>query len=458
MNSTSAWVPYTPDARSPWTARRVVHLHRRAGFAATWGEIQRDLRDGPGPSIARILAGKAYTEGVAQELEATAKMLGDSAASSGDAPRFKAAWIYRTLFGPDPLTERLVLMWHNHFATSNLKVDNIAAMRAQIEVFRTLAKAPFGELLRAVVHDQAMLVWLDAPANRKGRPNENLARELMELFTIGIGHYTEADVKEAARALTGWGLSKRGLFLLRPLHHDDGAKTILGKTGRWQGEDLVAMLLDSPFTADRLAMRLTEIFMGEGIVDAAALGELAGGLHRHNLDIGWAVETIVRSQAFFADKNIASRIVSPVEYVVAPIRALELFDPAPSTLVLAEWTARLGQDLGYPPNVGGWPGGKAWLDTRAMIGRSNYASALAAGGGISRSAPLDAIGLAARHGVKQDFASIVGFYAKLLFGMEAKRSWLDRLAVAIERDHADQAQSARHAVGMMLAMPEANIG
>jgi uncharacterized protein (DUF1800 family) len=436
----------------------VVHLHRRAGFAATWGEIQRDLKDGPGPSIDRILAGKAYTDGVAPEFEATAKMLADSAASLGEAARFKAAWIYRMLFGPDPLTERLVLMWHNHFATSNLKVDNIAAMRAQIELFRTLARAPFGELLRAIARDQALLVWLDAPANRKGRPNENLARELMELFTIGIGHYTEADVKEAARALTGWGVSESGQFQVRPLHHDDGAKVILGKTGHWKGDDLVAMLLDSPFTADRLANRLTEQFMGEGVVGPTALGELADGLRLHNLDIGWAVETIVRSRAFFADKNIASRILSPVEYVVAPLRALELFGPAPSTLVLAEWTGRLGQDLGYPPNVGGWPGGKAWLDTRAVIGRSNYASALATGGGIGRSAPLDAVGLAVRHGVKQDFASIVGFYAKLLFGMEAKKPWLDRLANAVERDQAGGAERLRRTVGMLLAMPEAQLG
>jgi Protein of unknown function (DUF1800) len=458
VNPASAWAPYTPDARSPWNLRRVVHLHRRAGFGATWGEIQRDLKDGPGPSVDRLLAGKAYSDGVPGDFEAIARLLGDSAASSSDASRFKAWWIYRMLFGPDPLTERLVLMWHNHFATSNLKVDNVAAMRSHIDLLRKLARAPFGELLHAIVRDQALLVWLDATANRKGRPNENLARELMELFTMGVGHFTEPDVKEAARALTGWGVSEGGQFQERPLQHDEGEKTILGKTGRWKGDDLVAILLDSPATADRLAFRLTEQFMGEGNADAAALRELAGGLRAHKLDIGWAVETILRSQAFFADKNIAGRIVSPVEYVVGPVRSLELFEPSPSTLVLAEWTSRLGQDLGYPPNVGGWPGGRAWMNARAAIGRTNYASALVAGSGVGRTAPLDAIGLTRRHGISLDHDSLLAFYAKLLLGLDPDKAWRDRLRTASEHGTSTEPQKMLHAVELILAMPEAHMG
>src|SRR5262245_56694354 len=204
------WAVYVPSKEVPWDLRRVVHLHRRAGFGATWQEIQRDLKDGPKASIDRLLQGKARSQGISETFEKDAAALADAAVGSGDAvgsegpERLKGWWVYRMLFGPDPLTERLALMWHSHFATSNLKINDLAAMRRQNELFRKYARAPFADLLNAAVRDPALLLFLDAPDNRKGHPNENLARELMELFTLGIGHYTEQDVKEAARALTGW--------------------------------------------------------------------------------------------------------------------------------------------------------------------------------------------------------------------------------------------------------------
>src|SRR4051812_49311472 len=159
--SHAAWAPYRPDASAPWDLRRVVHLHRRAGFGATWGEIQRDLADGPEASLDRLLAGKARP--AADGFEKTAGLLANSAR---EPERLKAWWVYRLLFGPDPLGERLTLMWHNHFATSALKVRDLAAMRRQNELFRDLARAPFGKLLRGAVRDPALLVWLDAPSNR----------------------------------------------------------------------------------------------------------------------------------------------------------------------------------------------------------------------------------------------------------------------------------------------------
>src|SRR5438552_8304645 len=206
------WAAYAPSDETPWNLRRVVHLHRRAGFAATWREIERDLKDGPKASIDRVLTGKAATEGVAGNFAETADLLGSTAASSRAPERLKAWWVYRMLFGPDPLTERLALMWHNHLATSNLKIEDLPAMYQQNQHFRALSRKRFGELLNVAVREPAMLMWLDAPANRKGHPNENLGRELMELFTLGIGHYTETDVKEAARALTGWTIGEEGKF------------------------------------------------------------------------------------------------------------------------------------------------------------------------------------------------------------------------------------------------------
>src|SRR5262245_26543888 len=169
MPLADSWTPYTPDDKSPWDLRRVVHLHRRAGFAATWSEIERDLKDGPKASIDRVLSGKASMEGVPEKFAGTSDLLGESAASSRDPARLKAWWVFRMMFGPDPLTERLALMWHNHFSTSNLKVENLATMRTQNELFRTLGRKHFAELLNAVVRDPATLLWLDAPANRKGK-------------------------------------------------------------------------------------------------------------------------------------------------------------------------------------------------------------------------------------------------------------------------------------------------
>jgi uncharacterized protein (DUF1800 family) len=449
----STWAPYTQDAASPWDLRRVVHLHRRAGFAATWSEIQRDLKDGPGPSIDRLLSGKASTQGVPPEFARTADLLGESAAASRDAARLKAWWIYRMMFGPDPLTERLALVWHNHFATSNLKVEDLTAMRRQNELFRTLGRRPFGELLTAVVHDPAMLEWLDAPSNRKGHPNENLARELMELFSMGVGHYSETDVREAARALTGWS-AEGDAFTNVPARHDDGQKTILGHKGRWKGDDLVRMVLEHPATAHRLAWRVCEWLLVEKMLKTADVAALADGLRGRHLDMGWAVETVLRSRTFFAEENLGSRVRGPVEYVVGAARALELFEPPSSTLVLAEWCGRLGQDLFYPPNVGGWPGGRAWLTTRSLIGRANYAAALLEGTRVGRPGPMDANALARRHGEED----VVAFYTRLLLGRRPAQAWRTRLRGRVDSKVQDEAETARRTVALILAMPEAQLG
>ncbi len=446
----SPWAAYEPSREAPWDLRRVAHLHRRAGFAATWGELQRDLKDGPKASIDRLLSGMAGADGVPGDFADVAGLL---AASAGDAERLKAWWVYRMLFGPDSLTERLALMWHNHFATSIAKVRDAAAMRRQNELFRDLARAPFGKLLAAVTHDPALLLWLDAPANRTGHPNENLARELMELFTLGIGHYTERDVKEAARALTGWTVVD-GAFRVEAGQHDDGDKTILGRKGKWTGDDLVRMLLEQPATAERLASRLCEQFLGERAVDEAAIKALAALLRGHELDVGWGVETVLRSRAFFAAANLGRRVLGPVEFAVGAARALELFEPAPSTLVLADWCARLGQDLFQPPNVGGWPGGRQWISAQSMIGRANLAAALV-GGTLTRDRrSFDALGLAWRHGRGGDLADLIAFWGDVLLPGARPD---ERVTAALGAKAQLTPETARRAVVLVLASPEAQL-
>jgi uncharacterized protein (DUF1800 family) len=449
-NAKNTWQPYTPIKEAPWNLHRVVHLHRRAGFAATWNEIQRDLKDGPEKSIERVLSGKARSEGVPAEFEQTSDTLRDGI----DEPeRLKAWWIYRMLFGPDPLTERLALLWHNHFATSNEKVRDVSAMRRQNELFRRLARAPFGELLDGAIRDPALLLWLDAQVNRKGHPNENLARELMELFTLGIGHFTETDVKEAARTLTGWSVAD-GDFKENLAQHDPDEKSVLGRKGRWRGDDLVPILLDQPATSRRLAVRLCELFMGEGAVSSEDIKTLASGLREHDLNIGWAVSTVLSSRAFFADTNLGTRVLGPVEYIIGSARVLEIFDPPLDTLLLADWAARLGQNLFYPPNVGGWLGGRDWISSQTMIGRANYAAALVAGSLFHSHRALEALALASRHAKACDLRTTLTFYGELVNGVRPDDSRLDRITASLGRKPAATDETVRQAVALILAAPE----
>lgn len=415
LKTETSWEPWRPSEDEPWDARRVLHLHRRAAFAPTWNEVQRDLKDGPDVAINRLLAGSARSEGVPSDFAQMARIIGAGAAKSGRVNRLKAWWMYRLLFSPDPLTEKLTLLWHNHFATSNLKVDDLGAMHRQNEVLRRLAKAQFGELLTAMAGDPALLIWLDAPVNNKGKPNENLARELMELFTLGVGNYSEIDVKEAARALTGWTV-KDGRQSFDEAQHDAGEKTILGKTGPWSANDLVRILLTHPATARRLAWRVCDLLMGEDTVSPKALQALASGLREHQLSIAWAVETVLRSKAFFRDANLGARVASPVEFVVNAVRSFEAFDPPPSTLVLAEWCTRMGQNLFYPPNVGGWTGGRAWLGSRHVVARANFAAAFVAGRLTATPQPPRFAEFVKRHSGAATLEDRVAFIVQVLTG------------------------------------------
>lgn len=442
----TVWDVYKPDDAMPWDLRRVAHLHRRAGFAGAWDELQRDLEDGPEKSIDRLIAGKASMHSPA-EFDSTANLLGDAAVAANESGRLKAWWFYRMLFGTDPLGEKLTLMWHNHFATSIAKVQDLAAMRRQNDTFRKLGKATFGELLNASVREPALLIYLDAPANRKGHPNENLGRELMELFTLGVGNYTEADVKEAARCLTGWTIED-GKFAEVPAKHDTGEKSIFGKKGELTGADLVNTLLEQPATAKRLVWRMCDTFFGEKAVSAEAMASLTQALIEKNLDIGWAVNTILRSKAFFAEANIGTRIKGPAEFIVGAARALEMFDPAPSTLALADWCARMGQDLFEPPNVGGWNGGRAWIGARSMITRANFVAALVDGTNAGRAKAHEPAELSKKYGLATDANALITFHCRLLLGGEPTPGLTARLTKGMDRKM----------VALLLSAPEYQLG
>jgi uncharacterized protein (DUF1800 family) len=470
----SPWAPYAPTPAAPWNVRRVVHLHCRAGFGATWSEIQRDLQGGPGPAVERLLAGRARAETVPADFPGRVARL-EAAALAGNRPaELRGAWVYRMLHGPDPLGEHLALLWHNHFATSNEKVQDFRAMLRQVGLFREFGRAPFGELLTRLARDPALLVWLDAPRNRPEHPNENLARELLELFTLGVGHYAEADVRAAARALTGWRFTRdelsealsrqvRGVPLERALvydpgRHDGGEKTILRQRGPWGPDDLVRLLLEHPATADRLAWRITTEFLGEGVASPGEVRALAARLRATRLNIGAAVATVLRSGRFFAETTLGRAVPSPVVWVVAAARRFEPLDQPPSPARLGSWAARLGHNLYHPPNVGGWPGGRAWLSPLALVGRANLAADLVAGRMAQPAGPaLDVLALARRHGHGDSRELEVGFLADLILGGPPDAGWLGRVLDAC-RDSRDLGAFARQAAAAILASPEAALG
>ena len=291
------WHSWKPTTTEPWNARRVAHLHRRAGFAGTWQEIKRDLAAGHDAAIQRFIDGKAYETAVPEDFDSLAELIGNAAAASDNPNRLQAWWLYRMIFSSDPLTERVCLMWHHHFATSNTKVNNIGSMHRQNQLFRKYGRGEFGELFAQVIRDPALLIFLDADSNRAGHPNENLGREMLELFSVGQNNFTEADVMNVSKALTGWTVEE-DRFEFAKKHHDDSEKVILGKTGTWNGDDAIRIALDHPATAQRVTFRVCQMLMGENVVNDEQLTNLADEFRKQNMNIDWAAEDNLEFEAF----------------------------------------------------------------------------------------------------------------------------------------------------------------
>ena len=230
--------------------------------------------------------------------------------------------------------------------------------------------------MKAIGRDPAMLIWLDSTINRKAKPNENYAREVMELFTLGRGHYTERDIKEAARAFTGWFVV-RDQFEEVPRQHDDGTKSVLGQAGNWTGDDIPVILLKQPACAEFICGKLFRYFVSD--TDAPSeklLAPLAAAFRDSGYQIEKPVEMILRSNLFFDPSTVRRRVKSPVEFAIGTIRALEVLNPTVATAALAESCERMGQSLYAPPSVAGWDGGPGWINSTAMLARANLALGL----------------------------------------------------------------------------------
>jgi uncharacterized protein (DUF1800 family) len=358
--------PYEPTASEPWTRAAAAHLLRRAGFGGSRGEIETAFAAGPRRTVdllVRPAENPAYREARGSVLP-----LLDFA----DVSILQAGWLLRMLAGGDPFREKLALFWHGHFATSNRKVADLRLMHAQNLLFLEKGTGRFRDLALAVARDPAMLVWLDGDENEKGRPNENLAREWMELFTLGIGNFGEADVREAARAFTGWH-ARRGAFSFDVRAHDAGEKTVLGSRGPLDGKGVVDLCVERDACFRLLARKLFSFYVypdpSPPLVEALAvrLRTLDGG-------IGPFVEALLRSRALFRARSRRALVKSPVELAVGTLRALEL---RPDARALGALLREMGQSLFEPPDVKGWEGGRAWISASSLLARNRFAAEVA---------------------------------------------------------------------------------
>ena len=357
------------------------HLSWRAGFGPMAGELQMLAKTSPllyaealfkasGRPLQYIDVASNAVKGLLMGVDEIVKQ--NNQLSSEEKKKFREqsrqdikslnlAWLNEMVNSEQQLREKMSLFWHGHFASRNL---NILYQQQLLDVIRQNALGNFGDLLAGVSKSAAIINFLNNNQNRKGHPNENFAREVMELFTLGRGNYTEEDVREASRAFTGWGANISGEFVFRKQHHDFGQKSFLQKTGRFTGDDILNILLQQKQTAHLITRKIYKYFVNE-IVDPEKVNWLSEKLYQENYNILSLMKTIFTSDWFYEEKNIGSKIKSPIELIVGIQRILPMkFDNDGVQLLLQRL---LGQLLFYPPNVAGWPGGKNWIDSSSLM-------------------------------------------------------------------------------------------
>ncbi|NLR64433.1 DUF1800 domain-containing protein [Chitinophaga varians] len=273
------------------------------------------------------------------------------------------AWMNMMQKSDHPLREKMSLFWHGHFAC---RTQNVLFNQQLISEIRNNALGNFGDLLTAVSKSPAMLQFLNNQQNRKQHPNENFAREVMELFTMGRGHYAETDIKEAARAFTGWGFDEDGQFVFREKQHDDGIKNILGKSGNYNGDDVLKILLEQKQTATFITTKLFKYFVDD-TPDDTLIQSLSEKFYHSGYDIKTLMREIFMADWFYDSKYIGNRIKSPIELLVGIRRTVPMAFEQEETMLVFQRI--LGQMLFYPPNVAGWPGGRSWIDSSSLMFR-----------------------------------------------------------------------------------------
>jgi uncharacterized protein (DUF1800 family) len=385
LDAARALRPYA----GPWNARLAAHLARRAGFGGSPADVER-------------LAATTMNGAVDSFIH-----FADTAALSPPAlepPQFPRAaiqsrrrnlialqtwWLERMIASPAALQEKMTLFWHGHFTSAiNEKGVTAQMMLAQNQLFRQHALGDVRALTLAVSQDPAMLRYLDNNVNVKAHPNENYARELMELFTLGLGNYSEHDIRESARAFTGWTYRLErdtgyGTFVTNPKQHDDGVKTFLGRTGDFDGSDVVRIIFEQPAAPRFLARKLLAFFVYED-PEPELVDQLAALIVRKGFVLQTVMSTLLRSEVFYSDRAYRALVKSPVQFVVGTHQLFGIAQVAPVELATLR---TMGQVLFSPPNVKGWDGGAAWINSQTVLTRENFANAVAQNPAMLADAP-----------------------------------------------------------------------
>jgi hypothetical protein len=408
-----AWIgDLAPISDADWNPARASHLLERAGFGGTPEDIAKLAAMTPDKAVRRLV----YYQHVPDQLPGfdhsgvhdpgiepfppsrpaatnLAKKNGEAIgvkvkpagnrrlqpvvdrffywlrASRLETHRVSYWWANRMLTSDRPLEEKMALFWHGHFATSEEKVRDYRKLLGQNQLFREQGTGNFRDLLISVSQDPAMLSFLDAGVNVKGSPNENFAREIMELFTMGVGNYTENDIREAARAFTGWNYVDLN-FVITPGKHDDTSKVVFKHKGNFDGVEVIDIILAQPVTSDYIAAKIYRYFVNENISEGmkSRLGNL---LRKNNYEISPLLYTIFMSKDFYSPASVATRMKPPVELVISTYKKMGLTE-VPGVPDFNAVTESLGQKLLFPPTVAGWAQGKSWITPGLLLARSNF--------------------------------------------------------------------------------------
>jgi hypothetical protein len=404
----------TPIGPADWNSDFAAHLLERAGFGGTPEEIQALAKMTPAQAIARLVrfegtdvsglppfdesgihdpglepfppSRPAVTDLAKEKGEALGIKVKPSGnrrlqpivdeffywlrASVLETNRVSYWWANRMVVSPRPLQEKMALFWHGHFASNEAKVRDYRKLLGQLQLFQKMGTGNFRDLTVAVAQDPAMLSFLDAGVNVKGASNENFAREIMELFTMGVGNYTEKDIREAARAFTGWNFVDTK-FVVNKDQHDDGEKTFLGKTGHFDGVDVIDIIMQQPATADYIAGKIYRYFVRQDL-SPELQKKLGAQFRQSHYQITPLLETIFLSRDFYSPASVGTQIKGPVELAVSTYRKLGL-KSVPGVPDFNSATGALGQQLFSPPTVAGWAGGQSWITPGLLLERANFA-------------------------------------------------------------------------------------
>ncbi len=439
-----AWSPYEPGQNS-WTRRQAAHLFRRAGFAASSEELDKAITQKPSELVSSLVNNRPETDEYQQEVSDLAR----SVLATADVKKLPAWWTYRFLTTNDPLREKTTLFWHGHFATSGDKVTDAKLMFQQNEMLREHALGDFGAMVHEISHDPAMLIYLDSATNRKAHPNENFAREVMELFCLGEGQYTENDIRELSRCFTGWEI-RNGKFRFNRYQHDSGEKSIMGKKGKYGGEEGVKIVLDQKSAPYFIIGKLVRYFVAdEPTPSNALLKPLADQFVDGNYQIGPIISKILSSNLFYSEHSVGHKVRSPIEFAVGFLRAL---NGSTNLNELTNGMSELGQIPFFPPNVKGWDGGRTWINSSTLLARANLIRNL-----------LDRKETRFNQGSLGDFmdhlgakspAEIVESWEELYLAVDLPQEVKNQIANKVESGKGNREQKLRDALHLFCTLPE----